>query len=172
MTSSRVHALTTESAFIELDPFRLPACLHPMSTEPLSTIGMAKTLATHVATWLRNLARARSARQQESLQAINHVIAALRMTQAYSRGLKEGHKNHSTEGEIAAQWTRLAHELERLGLMALAKKCDITGRYWADPSQLDEVFLKQAKTDLASVEKLARDLEVKIRLGGGGQKRR
>ena len=140
-----------------------------MSTEPLSALGIAKTVATHVATWLRNLARARSARQQESLLAINHVIAALRMTQAYSRGLEAGHQNHSTEGEIAAQWTRLSHELERLGLTALAKKCDITGRYWADPAQLDEAFLREARTDLASVERLARDLAVKIRLGEAGQ---
>ena len=136
-----------------------------MPTETLSAIGIAKVIGTHVATWLRNLSRAKSARQQESLRAINQVIAALRMTQAYSRGLQEGHQNHTTEGQIAVLWTELAHELERLGLLALAKKCDIAGRYWADPSQLDPEFLRQAKTDLASVEQLARDLQVKIKLG-------
>jgi hypothetical protein len=136
-----------------------------MTVETLSAIGIAKVIGTHVATWLRNLSRAKSARQQESLLAIGKVISALRMTQAYSRGLQEGLKNHTTEGEIAAQWTDLAHELERLGLQSLAKKCDISGRYWADSSQFDAQFLKQAKTDLASVEKLARDLQVKIKLG-------
>lgn len=134
-----------------------------MPTETLTAI--AKVLGTHVATWLRNLSRAKSDRQQESLQAINKVVLALRLTQAYSRGLQEGQKNHTTEGKIAVQWTELGQELERLGLQSLAKKCDIAGRYWADPSQLDAEFLRQAKTDLASVEKLARDLQVKIRLG-------
>ena len=136
-----------------------------MPAETLSAIAIAKVIGTHVATWLRNLSRAKSGRQQESLQAINQVILALRMTQAYSRGLQEGQKNHTTEGEIAVQWTGVGQELERLGLKALAKKCEIAGRYWADPSQLDAAFLRQAKTDLASVEKLARDLQVKIKLG-------
>ena len=136
-----------------------------MPLETLSTIAIAKALGTHVATWLRNLSRAKTDRQQESLQAVNKVILVLRMTQAYSRGLQAGEKNHTTEGKIAVQWTELGQELERLGLEALAKKCDIAGRYWADPSQLDAEFLRQAKTDLASVEKLARDLRVKIKLG-------
>ncbi len=136
-----------------------------MSTETLSAIAIAKVIGTHVATWLRNLSRAKSNRQQESLQAVNKVIQTLRMTQAYSRGLQEGQKNHTTEGAIAVQWTELGQELERLGLTALAKKCEVAGRYWADPSQLDAEFLRQAKTDLASVEKLARDLQVRIKLG-------
>ena len=143
-----------------------PFCrTHSMPIEPVSTIAVAKALGTHVATWLRNLSRAKADRQQESLQAINKVISVLRMTQAYSRGLQAGEKNHTTEGQIAVQWTELGQALERLGLKALAKKCDIAGRYWADPSQLDAEFLRQAKTDLASVEKLARALQVKIRLG-------
>lgn len=136
-----------------------------MPAEILSAVGIAKTLGTHVAAWLRNLSRARAERQQESLKAINKVILVLRMTQAYSRGLQAGEKNHTTEGEIAVQWTELGQELERLGLGALAKKCEIAGRYWADPSQLDAEFLRQAKTDLASVEKLARELQVNIKLG-------
>ena len=88
------------------------------------------------------------------------------MTQAYSRGLSQGDRNHSTEANIAAKWTELGYELEQLGLDSLAKKCDIKGRYWADPTQFDREFLDQAKTDLASVEKLARDLQIKVTLGG------
>jgi len=135
-----------------------------MIVEPVSVVGIAKTIGTHVATWLRNLTRAKAARKQESLRALNKVIAALRMTQAYSRGLSEGQRNHSTEADIAFKWTELAYELEQLGLKTLAKKCDIKGRYWADPNQFDREFLEQAKTDLASVEKLARDLQNKIKL--------
>ena len=136
-----------------------------MSMEPISVLEIAKVIGRHVAQWLRNLARASQARQKESLRALNKVIAALRRTQAYSRGLSEGYRNHSTEGKIAVEWTQLAFELEQLGLDALAKKCEIKGRYWADPAQFDRTFLDQAKTDLASVEKLARDLQIKIKLG-------
>lgn len=136
-----------------------------MIAEPVSVVGIAKTIGAHVATWLRNLTRAKAARKQESLRALSKVIAALRMTQAYSRGLSEGQRNHSTEADIAVKWTELAHELEQLSLKSLAKKCDIKGRYWADPTQFDKEFLGQAKTDLASVEKLARDLQIKIKLG-------
>jgi hypothetical protein len=137
-----------------------------MVIDPVSVDVIAKIIGPHAATWLRNLSRANAARKQESLRSLNQVVAALRMTQAYSRGLSQGNRNHSTEADIAAKWTELAFELERLGLDSLAKKCDIKGRYWADPSQFDEGFLAQAKTDLASVEKLARDLQVKIKLGG------
>lgn len=136
-----------------------------MAIEPLSTSSLVKALATHVAAWLRNLARAKSNRQRESLQALDNVILTLRMTQAYARGLQAGHQNHTTEGEIAVQWTRLGQELDRLGLKALAKKCEVAGRYWADPDQLDAAFLRQANTDLASVEKQARALQVQIKLG-------
>lgn len=136
-----------------------------MTTEPLSTIGIARSVAAHVGAWLRNLSRAKAERQQQSLRAVNDVIAALRMTQAYTRGLQLGLRSPDTEGRIAARWTELSYELERLGLRALAKKCDIKGRYWADPTQFDPKFLAQAKTDLASVEKQARDLLVQIKLG-------
>ncbi|MBL0085171.1 MAG: hypothetical protein IPP44_00410 [Ideonella sp.] len=137
-----------------------------MAIDPVSVGGIAKVIGTHVATWVRNLSRAKAARKQESLLALSKVIAALRMTQAYSRGLSQGHQNHSTEADIAVKWTEVGFELERLGLASLAKKCDIKGRYWADPNQFDEEFLLQAKTDLASVEKLARELQTKIKLGG------
>jgi hypothetical protein len=137
-----------------------------MATDAVSVVGIAKVIGTHVATWLRNLSRAKAARKEESLWALNKVIAALRMTQAYSRGLSQGIRNHSTEADIAAKWTELGYELEKLGLGSLAKKCDIKGRYWADPTQFDREFLDQAKTDLASVEKLARDLQIKVKLGG------
>lgn len=136
-----------------------------MATEAVSVVGIAKVIGAHLATWLRNLSRAKAARKQESLRALNKVIAALRMTQAYTRGLSQGERNHSTEAEIALRWTELAFELEQLGLMALAKKCDIKGRYWADPTQFEPGFLDQARTDLASVETQARALQARIKLG-------
>ncbi len=136
-----------------------------MPPDPLSALNLAKLIGTHLATWLRNLARAKQDRQQESLRAVNGVVAALRMTQAYTRGLQAGERNHSTEGEMAAKWTELAYELERLGLDALAKKCDVSGRYWADPSQFDQAFLAQAGTDLAVLEKQARELQARIKSG-------
>ena len=136
-----------------------------MSFDPISTVGIAKAIGTHAAKWLHNLARAGQARQLESLRAIDKVIPALRMTEAYTRGVAKGQTNHSTEADIAFRWSELAAELEALGLKALAKKCDIKGRFWADPEQFDSEFLRQAGVDLKTVEKLAREVRTRIKLG-------
>jgi hypothetical protein len=44
----------------------------------------------------------------------------------------------------------------------LAKRCDITGRYWADPTQFDQEFLQRADVGLARMEQLARRLVAEI----------
>lgn len=136
-----------------------------MPVDTVVAASTAKTIATHVAKWLHNLWRAGESRQKQSLQAIDKVIPALRLTAAYSRGLQKGIVNPTTEGEIAAKWSELANELYDLGLDALAKKCDVSGRYWADPAQFAPGFLEQADVGLEAVEKLARDLKAKIRAG-------
>lgn len=135
-----------------------------MALDPI-TSSTAKTVATHAAKWLHNLWRASEDRQKESMRAIDKVIPALRMTSAYCRGLDKGIVNPTTEGEIAAKWSELANELEALGLKALAKKCDVKGRYWANPDQFAPGFLEQADISFEAVEKLARNLKAKIRAG-------
>jgi hypothetical protein len=131
--------------------------------DPITITSTAKSIAIHSATWLRNLWRASEERQKQSIRAIDKVIPALRLTAAYSRGLKNGVSNPSTEGEIASRWSELANELYELGLDSLAKKCDVKGRYWADPDQFAPGFLDDADISLPAVEKLAKDLKIKIK---------
>jgi hypothetical protein len=94
------------------------------------------------------------------------VIGAVRETTVYLRRIREGHaKSFDKEEGLALRWTDLAFELEDLGLHRLAKRCGITGRYWADPEQLDPEFLDKAGARLEDIEKLAR-ASLK-ELGGG-----
>ena len=136
-----------------------------MPAETLITASTVKAVGTHVAKWLNNLWRAGQQRQLQSLGAIAKVIPALRKTEAYCRGLAKGDVNHSTEAELAFHWSALAAELEMLELKALAKKCDMKGRYWANPDQFSPEFLQQADIGLKSVERLARELRAKVTLG-------
>ena len=134
-------------------------------TEPLTTLATSKELAQHVLRWLANLRRAGKDRQQQSLRAVHKVIVLARKTKAYSRGLQAGKQDFKAEAELAATWAELGFELKLLGLKALAKKCDVTSQYWADPQQLSPAFLAEADISFDSVERLARQLEVQIELG-------
>ena len=114
-------------------------------------------LLTHLKRWLSNLSRAGEARRQASKQALRDVIKAVRETTVYLRSLREGAgKSIDREGRLAVLWTELAFQLEDLGLHKLAKRCHITGRYWADPESLDQDFLREAGVRLGDIERLAR----------------
>lgn len=131
----------------------------------MGAMATAKELAAHVIKWLVNLRRANRERQQQSLGAVNMVTSLARKTRAYSRGIAAGQRNYSTEAELAANWADVSFALERLGLSVLAKKCDLNSRYWADPQQFFSSSLAEADISFETVERLARDLSVQIRLG-------
>jgi len=59
-------------------------------------------------------------------------------------------------------WTELGFRLGDLELTSLAKRCDISGRYWADPDQFEEDFLRKADIGLARMEQLARQMIAQI----------
>lgn len=59
-------------------------------------------------------------------------------------------------------WSELGFRLKDLGLGALAKRCDISGRYWADPTQFDSEFLQRADVGLERMEQLARQLLAEV----------
>ncbi len=116
-------------------------------------------LFRHLKQWLTNLRRAGQARRRESLEALRAVIVAARRTRVYLRELAEvGRRNHARETELAETWTRLGFVLRDLGLGKLAKRCDLSGRYWSDPAQFDDDFLERADIGLARMEQLARQL--------------
>jgi hypothetical protein len=114
-------------------------------------------LFKHSKQWLTNLQRASTERKTQSIEALRGVVLAARYTQTYIRQLKETEiQDHGEEASLSTVWTELGFKLADLGLSALAKRCDIKGRYWADSSQFDETFLNKADISLERMEQLAR----------------
>ncbi len=115
-----------------------------------------KTLLTHIARWLANLGRANDARKKASVSAVREVILVARRTAAYLRHVEQtGQQDVAPEQDLADRWTRLGFSMQDLGLAKLAKRCDIRGRAWADPSQFTPGFLEKADVSLESIERLA-----------------
>ena len=121
-------------------------------------------LLRHAGRWLANLRRAGQRRRLESREALRAVIKAARRTRSYVRHLKHpGIADPEIEADLAELWTNLGFRLQDLGLGSLAKRCDIKGRYWADPAQFDRHFLARADVSLERIERLARELLAEIK---------
>lgn len=122
-----------------------------------------KALLANLGRYLANLARAGLQRKEESRKALQGVIRATRQTQVYLRALQvKGKRNFSKEERISDTWTKLSFELGKLGVNALAKRCDIAGGYWSDPDKFSDEFLKKAKARLQDLEMEARTLLAKL----------
>ncbi len=120
-------------------------------------------LVKHTGSWLANLKRAKSARKQESIEALRRVVIAARKTSVYTRQLQEvGKRSHETESELAVLWTELSFALQDLGVDKLAKRCYIKGRQWADPEQIDKDYLEKADVGLEKMEQLANAMLLEI----------
>jgi len=116
-------------------------------------------LIKHGYNWLSNLRRAKGSRKQQSVQALRNVILAARETAVYIRQLNEtGQRDHIVERRLAVLWTDLGFTLSDLGLSKLAKRCQIKGKDWADPSHYDQAFLERADVKLDRMERLANEL--------------
>lgn len=113
----------------------------------------------HVRSWLANLQRAGDDRKQQSITALRNIIKAARETAVYIRFLNEnGIRDRQTESRLAVLWTELGFALEDLGIDKLAKRCQITGKHWAEPEHYDEEFIKKADISLERMEQLARQI--------------
>ena len=120
-------------------------------------------LFRHLRQWLTNLTRANSARKRASIDALRAVIITARHTQAYVRRLGDiGQQDHKIEAELSEMWTGLGFRLTDLGLTRLAKRCDIKGRYWANPESFEPGFLLRADVGLERIEQLARQMVAEI----------
>ena len=123
------------------------------------TANLLWELFKHLRQWLVNLDRAGEQRKRESIEALRAVTLAARATRVYLRRLADtARADHAEEARLSELWTGLGFKLKDLGLGALAKRCDVTGRYWSDPSQLDREFLDKADVGLERMEQLARRL--------------
>ena len=120
-------------------------------------------LVKHLKQWLTNLNRASNARQRQSTEALRAVVIVARHTQAYVRLLNDTlNQDHAQEAKLSEMWTELGFRLTDLGLSKLAKRCDIKGRYWADPDRFDSEFLQKADVGLERMEQLARQMLTEI----------
>lgn len=120
-------------------------------------------LIKHLGSWLSNLRRAGSQRKEASIEALRAVILAARDTTVYVRQLNDtGLQDHHEETRLSLMWTELSFRLTDLGLNKLAKRCDIKGRFWANPDQFEAGFLDKADVSLDKMEHLARQMVVEI----------
>lgn len=117
----------------------------------------------HAKSWLANLVRAGDQRKQQSVRAVRNVITAARQTAVYIRSMKEtGNRNHNTEANLAVLWTELGFALQDIGITKLAKRCEISGKHWANPNHYNQDFLEKADVSLESIEKLANGILAQI----------
>jgi hypothetical protein len=130
--------------------------------EPITSTTLYN-LIRHGQTWLDNLRRARQGRIEESVKALRRVVTAARETAVYLRQLKATQQpDHKIERHLTVLWTELGFALQDLGLDKLAKRCQITGARWADPSRFDAAFLDKADVSLERMEALARRLLAEV----------
>jgi hypothetical protein len=130
--------------------------------EQVTVVGLWE-LVKHLKQWLLNLRRASRERKGQSIRALRSVIVAARHTNTYVRQLSDtGIQSHETEGKLAIKWTELGFELKDLGLAKLAKRCEIKGRYWANPSKFDKSYLQKADVGLERMEQLAKQIIAEI----------
>jgi hypothetical protein len=130
--------------------------------EPVVTAVTAATFTEtikHVRKWLSNLSRATPERKQQSIDALRKVILAVRETRVYIRHLNDtGERERADETHLAFLWTELGFTLRDLNLNTLARRCEIKGKYWSDPTHYDQEFLDMADIKLDSIERSAAEL--------------
>ena len=120
-------------------------------------------LFRHASRWLSNLRRAGKARKQASISTVRELVTIARETAVYLRQISEtGRHDHAIERQLTAGWTNLGFKLKDLGLTRLAKRCQITGKHWANPDHYDDDFLHKADISIERMEKLALELLQKI----------
>lgn len=120
-------------------------------------------ISKHGYNWLSNLRRAKGERKRQSIYALRNVILSSRETAVYIRQLNEtGRRDHSVERRLSVLWTDLGFALSDLGLNKLAKRCNIKGKHWSDPTHYDQEFLDKADVKLDRMERLASELLFEI----------
>lgn len=118
----------------------------------------------HVRSWLANLNRASEDRKQQSIKALRNIISASRETAVYIRQMNDnGSRDHATEKQLSLLWTELSFSLDDLGISALAKRCNIKGKHWANPDHYDANFINKADVSLDRMERLAQEILLELK---------
>jgi len=117
----------------------------------------------HARSWLANLNRASKDRKQQSINALRNIISASRETAVYIRQMNDsGLRDHAIEKRLSLLWTELSFSLDDLGIYALAKRCNIKGKQWANPDHYDADFINKADVSLDRMERLAQEILLEL----------
>ncbi len=101
------------------------------------TSGALRELIKHGYSWLSNLRRAKGERKRQSINALRQVITASRETAVYIRQLNDNNRrDHDVERHLSNLWTELGFALSDIGLTKLARRCNIKGKHWSNPSHM------------------------------------
>lgn len=128
--------------------------------------GTLALLIKEIVGWLAGLRRASDQRKRECLEAVESVVAGVRRTEAYCRARDGGETSLKTEGQLAEMWTKIGFKLRGVGVTDLAKRCDVKGRYWANPKKFSEEWWDAADIGLAAVERLAHQIRARVEAAG------
>lgn len=108
--------------------------------------------------YLRALNDGKKKKKRVGKKRSNADGAKNKKTAGKRSGSKASARDYAKEEQLSLLWTRLSFELRELGVMTLAKRCDIAGRYWTDPDNFSLDFLTQARARLEDLEQEARVL--------------
>ena len=135
--------------------------MDPVTTMVTTMVTQATLVAliNHLIKWIANLSRAKPERKQQSIDALQRVILAVRETAVYIRHLNDtGERERPAETNLASLWKELGFTFRDLDLNTLARRCEIKGKYWSDPTHYDQEFLDMADIKLDSIERSAAEL--------------
>lgn len=131
---------------------------------PVISIRDIIDIVTHVKMWVVNLKRAKKERKDQSIEALQAVILAVRETIFYLSEIRDkGERSRETEHELTKLWTELSFKVAKLKLDKLRDQCNSLGRYWSDPAvySLDKFQndLKEKKKDFETLRGRLEDIE-------------
>ena len=129
-----------------------------MSVVGLSISDILKII-THIKKWVTNLLRAKEKRKEQSKDALEAVILAVRETKFYLSSLqRNGERSIENERELMLLWTELSFKARKIKLKELADRCNDLGKYWANPSDYSKDFLNIAGNRLSDIERIAENI--------------
>ncbi len=120
--------------------------------------GTLMRLFDNVLGWLKSARDERAKNEERYRRALLSVYLAANETKAYLATMKRRkHPDHDRERNLSRLWSEAAVDLRKVD-PDLAKRCLLTGDYWADPTAWSEPALQEARITLKELYERAREL--------------
>lgn len=121
-------------------------------------VGNLIQLFHNVIGWLKSARDAQVQDEAHYRRALLSVYLAANETKAYLATMKRRKSpDRERERNLSRLWSEAAVELRKLE-PDLARRCLLTGDYWADPTEWSEQALQEARITLKEVYERAREL--------------